>query len=182
MKKIPTVDDSYMDLKELDRLVTQELDVFQLQSRKTGQIKKPRKRKPYRSDNVIFQEAWQKNNPPYKNSPPPEEPDFIDDTGDFDNTQREILEPIDNEQTEQPLKTALFSEEELDFIERSTAWLESRKNKDLIINQIWEQLTESVPENFYSVESGARSEAENFNIEAPNSEENPEADSPESSS
>lgn len=181
MKKIPTVNDSYMDLKELDRLVTQELDVLQQKSRKASQIKKLRKYQPRRSDNVIFQEAWQKNNPPYKNSPPPEEPDFIDDTGDFDNTQREILETSDNEQTEQPLKTALFSEEELDFIERSAAWLESRRNKDLIINQIWERLTESTPENFYSVKSETRSETETSNTETPNNEENPEADSPESS-
>lgn len=182
MKEIPTVDDSYMDLKELDRLVTQELDVLQQKTRKTSQIKKPRKHKPHRSDNVIFQEAWHKSNPPYKNPPASEEPDFIDNAEDFDNTQQEFLEPIDSQQSEQPLKTALFSAEELDFIERSAAWLEPRKNKDLIMNQIWEQLTETVPENFYSVKPETRSDTKISDTETSSSKENPETDSPESSS
>ncbi len=181
MKKNFTHDDSYTDLKELDRLVTQELDVLQQRGRKTTRVKKTQKQKPRRTDNVIYKEGWQKDNPTYKNPLPPQEPPFPDNLENLQGEQEDVLKPIEDQQSGQTPQTELFTEEELDFIERSTAWLESRENKDLIISRIWEQLTESVPESFYSVKSEGHSETEDSYAEAPHIEDIPETDSPESS-
>jgi hypothetical protein len=181
VKKNLTHDDSYTDLKELDRLVTQELDVLQQQSRKTTRVKKTQKQKPRHADNVIFKEGWQKDKPNYKSPLPPQQSPFPDNIENLQDEQEDVLKPVDDQQSGQTSQTELFTEEELDFIERSTAWLESRENKDLIISRIWEQLTESVPESFYSVKSEGHPETEDSYTEAQHNEDNPETDSPESS-
>ncbi|GBC60422.1 hypothetical protein DENIS_1374 [Desulfonema ishimotonii] len=50
---------------------------------------------------------------------------------------------------------SLFSEEEERFIRETAEWLRPRENKDIIISRIWEMLTGSEPQRFYSPETEA---------------------------
>jgi hypothetical protein len=79
--------------------------------------------------------------------------------------QDEVLDgdpAINDSQTTLESTADLFTKEEQDFIQRSTDWLAERENKDMIISRIWEQLTESVPESFYSAQHEGSFRPENL--------------------
>lgn len=141
------------DLNELDRLVTQEIDALQRNNVKKTRVRKGQKRKPAASDNVAFRDGWQsdENELTEQEEAAPEQ----HEAKIMDELQGDGLEhdPAFIEDTQATFASAeeLFTEEEQDFIQRSIDWLVARENKDLIMSSIWEQLTESVPESFYSV-------------------------------
>lgn len=161
-KNIDIASESDDHLNELDRLVTQEIDALQLKNRKKDRMKSAQKRKSLGSDNVIFREGWPKHNES------PEQNEFVLEEYETDKvndgSQGDQLENdaafVEDSNTDLATTTELFSEEELDFIQRATDWLATRENKDMIISRIWEQLTESVPESFYSVQQESSSETE----------------------
>ena len=154
------------DLNELDRLVTQEIDALQRNSGKKTRVRKVQKSKTAPSDNVIFRDGWRlKENEltEHEESAPEQH-----ETSMMHELQGDELEhePAFIEDTQAALESAaeLFTEEEQDFIQRSIDWLAARENKDMIISRIWDQLTETVPESFYSVQQQEESDSGSENL------------------
>lgn len=172
MKKNSITEDSYSDLKELDRLVSQELEIFRQHHRKNPQASNKIKHNQRDEDNVIVQKDWKRDAANDKNPVSPKKFTNVDDFENFNPEQKYTHDLGENQQLDQASQTELFTDEEIEFIAHSITWLGSRKNKDLIINRIWDQLTESDPEKFYSVESEAHSETEDSSAEAPQNETN----------
>ncbi len=56
------------------------------------------------------------------------------------------------EEDEHAQATTLFSAEEEAFVTRAVGFLARRDNADIILNRIWEQLTEADPEGFFRPE------------------------------
>ena len=179
MKKNAVHDDAYTDLEELDRLVTQQINVLQQKNKRITLVKKHQKHKQQFSDSVIPQED-STDAPCYDNAPHFQESHVDDNLENFKDDQENVIEPVDPHQSEQSYQTELFTEAEQTFIARTTAWLEPRENKDLLMNQIWEQLTDAVPESFYSVKPDNDSGAEVSNTKAPHIKETPNANTSES--
>lgn len=170
MKKNSITEDSYSDLKELDRLVSQEFEIFRQHHRKNPQTSNKIKSNQTDENNVIVQKDWKRDNANDKNPISPEKFTHLDDFENFNPEQKYTQDLVGNQELDQASQTELFTDEEIKFIEHSITWLGSRKNKDLIINRIWDQLTESDPEKFYSAESGADLETENSATEIPQNE------------
>ncbi len=179
MKKNAVHNDTYIDLEELDRLVTQEISALQQKNRRVTLVKKHQKHKQQFSENVISQEDSTVG-PCYDNAPHSQESQVDDSLANFKDDQEGVIEPVDSHQSEQSYQTELFTEAEQTFIARTAAWLEPRQNKDLIMNKIWEQLTDAVPESFYSVKPGNDPGAEVSNTKALHVEDTPKENNIES--
>ncbi len=151
MNRTVNHENSHADFTELDRLVTQEINIFNRQGKKRPQTRNQLNRHSECPDNVVPKGDWSKDIPDNKASLHQQEPFFSDDLDSLEVEKDETIISSDNLHSEKSPEIELFSEEELAFIERSTVWLESRENKDLIISRIWDQLTETTPESFYSV-------------------------------
>ena len=161
MNRTSNHENSHADFTELDRLVTQEINVFKQQGKKRTQERELQNHHSKCSENVISKDDWAKDISHNKESFRPQEPFFSDDLEGLEVEKDEVIISADNQQLEKSSGTEFFSEEELAFIERSTVWLESRENKDLIISQIWDQLTETTPDSFYSANPEDQSEIDN---------------------
>lgn len=162
-KNINTASDN--DLNELDRLVTQEIDALQQNNGKKIRTRKAQKRKVAPSDNVIFREGWPRESESTEQKElvrEDHETDKINDLQDYGLQNDPAF--IEDSQTALESAAELFTEEEQDFIQRSTDWLAARENKDMIMSRIWDQLTESVPESFYSVQQREESDSGSENI------------------
>ena len=179
MNRTSSLENSHADFTELDRLVTQEINILKQQGKKHHHIKDKQNNDVRRSGSVISKDDRAKNIPSTKASLHQQEPFFPDDLDSLDVEKDGAIISDDNQQLGKTSETEFFSEDELAFIERSTAWLESRENKDLIISRIWDQLTEITPENFYSADLEHSSEIDNTgeDVESGRSDENVDTDS-----
>ncbi len=177
MKKNISPAEAYTDLDELDQLVTQEINVLQKKNRRTTLVRKHQKTKPLFSDNVVLQEDLSADDISYENAMDSQQSDLPNHSEKYEDDQEDVIEPDDPHQFEQKPEVELFTEMELAFITRTSDWLKPRENKDLIMNRIWEQLTDTIPESFYSVETEDHPEIETSHIE-----EDSGANAPESSS
>lgn len=68
----------------------------------------------------------------------------------------ELGDLSDVEEDEHGAAASLFSPEEEAFITRAVGFLAQRDNADMILNRIWEQLTEADPEGFFRPEDAER--------------------------
>ncbi len=169
------------DLNELDRLVYQEIDALQRNHGKqiTGR-RKAKKRKAAPTDNVIYRDGWKLNENEFAEQE--ENPANEHEANKLDETQLDEQEYdsalIDDPQPALASADELFTEKEQDFIQRSADWLANRENKDLIINKIWDQLTQSVPDSFYSAKQQAETNSEPENMLDKNPQEFDNTDIP----
>ena len=141
MKRRKVVDLFDDDSLELDELVTNELLALEQQ---TVERMKQRRKNMYKLDPE--KEKVKKREDPQENLPevPDNEkrPHFYED-GEIS----PVFEvDVDTEQDE------LFDESEERFISASVSYLRAKDNKDAIISRIWNRLTESEPDAFYSPE------------------------------
>ena len=169
MNRTSNHENSHADFTELDRLVTQEINIFKQQGKKRTQTSEQQNQHSKCLDNIIPKDGRAKDISNNKESFCPQEPFFSDDIDGLKVEKDEMIISADGQQSEELSETELFSGEELAFIERSTTWLEPRENKDLIISRIWDHLTETTPENFYSVHSESQSEIDNADANLKNS-------------
>ncbi len=69
----------------------------------------------------------------------------------------EFTDPCDVEENEHDPMISLFNAEEEAFVSRAVGFLCQRDNADIILNRIWEQLTEADSESFFRPEDSERS-------------------------
>lgn len=156
MKNDQTKDDCNTELSVLDRLVTHEINSLQHKAGKKKRVRSVQKNKPRRSENVIFKDRWLDDVREESNTTKSQEINGSDDYDDTDVNEFDgQMVQVGDQQLDSAPNTELFTEEEQDFIQQTTDWLGSRANKDLIVSRIWDLVTESVPESFYSVKDAA---------------------------
>ena len=125
---------------------------------------------------MVLQEDLPADDLSYENATDFQQSNIPNHSEKHEDGQEDVIEAVDPHQSDQKPEVELFTEMELAFITRTSDWLKPRENKDLIMNRIWEQLTDTVPESFYSVETEDYPEGETSHIE-----ENSRANAPESS-
>jgi hypothetical protein len=76
----------------------------------------------------------------------------------FDGLSSDALldEPAGSDTEDVPLAASLLSPEEDAFVARAVGFLSQREHADMILGQIWEQLTEADPGGFYQAPASAR--------------------------
>lgn len=77
---------------------------------------------------------------------------------------------------------SLFSAEELAFMSRAVGFLSGRDNADMILGQIWEQLTSDHPEEFYAADETLESTPERQNSDQTKATDTEKTDQPKGDS